>query len=161
MKNNGFTLVELLVVIFIVGLFSGIILAGYNQSRKNNAVNNATQLLAVNLQRAQNLALAGKAQGAIIPAGYGFYSQSAGQYLLFYNTGNNKQYNSGNSVVLETIVLSDGVSLSPSGQSVFFIPPDPTTYLNNANSGSVVFTLTKGSANKNVTIYANGRIDIE
>lgn len=163
-KNNrktptGFTLIEVLVVIFIISVISGSVLASSWRGQSQYSVAKAAQKLAADLRRVQGMALAGKLQGASAPAGYGLYMQSSGQYLIFYNNGASKIYD-GASVILETVDM-DRVSLSPSGGSVFFVPPDPTTYINGANAGSQAFTITGGSYAKNVTVFVGGRIDID
>ena len=157
--QKGFTLIELLVSIFIIGLISGAVLTGYRTGQMRYNISRAAQQMAVDLHRVQNMALVGKTQGATVPAGYGFYTSSASQYILFYNTTSVKTYGSG-STVLETISL-ENASLSPTGRSVYFTPPEPLTYINGANSGSQNFVLTSGGTNKTVTVYASGRIDIE
>ena len=156
---TGFTLTEIMVVVFIISLLAGLSLASYWRGQKIHSVSSVAQKLAADLRRTQNMALAGRTQqgGAVVPRGYGLYTQSLTQYLIFYNMPANNQY-SGGSTVVETIVL-ENVSLSPSGVSIFFDPPDPTTYF--SGSSPQVFTLASGNFSKTVTVYAGGRIDID
>lgn len=158
--SKGFTIIELLVVMFIMSLISGAVLASYFTGEKQYALTRAVQQIAVDLRRVQNLALSGATQGVTIPQGYGLYTSSASQYILFYNTGSSKT-RGGGSTDLETISLSGSVSLSPSGQNIYFTPPESLTWINGANSGSQVFTISSGNYTKTVTVYASGRIEIQ
>ncbi len=155
----GFTLIEFLVVIFIISLISGSVLVNSWKNQDQYYVSRAAQELAANLRLAQSLALSGEIQGAIIPSGYGFYSQSATEYLVFYNVDASKIYDA-NSVVLKTLAL-EKASLAPVGSSIFFTPPNPATFINGVNADSKTFTVTAGSRTKNVTISVGGKIDIE
>lgn len=155
---NGFTLIELLVVIFIMSLISGSVLISSWRSQDQYYASRAAQKLMADFRRVQNMALAGKLQGAAAPAGYGVFLQSGSQYLIFYNSGSSKIYGVG-SVILETVIL-EKTALAPIGGNVFFAPPDPTTYINGAASGSQIFTLTSGGSSKTVTVSIGGRIEI-
>ncbi len=170
----GFSLIELLVVIFITTVLSTLIVINYRSGQQRYNLDQTTQRLAANLRRMQNAALAPKIEsGQTLPScGYGIYTSSNSQYQLFYNVAANcnsvnKYYTSGSSVVLETVNLS-GVTLTYSGpscasdrcMSTYFIPPDPTTYIANNDSGPRVFTLTAGT-NRTITVYLSGRIDIQ
>lgn len=159
-KEAGFTLIELLVSIFIVSLISGSMMVSYLAGQKRYDVLRVSQEFSTNLRQVQNMAISGKKQGAIAPSGYGLFVASASQYQLFYNTNESLMHDD-SSINFETINLPVNVSLSPTGRTIFFVPPDPTTYLNGANSGSQGFTLTSGSANKNVSVYSSGLINID
>lgn len=156
-SRKGFTLIEVLVMTGIIVVLSGAVLFGGLAGQKRHEVTRAVQQVTADLRRAQNLAISGKTQGGVSPAGYGLYV-NAGNYALFYNQNTNKQHN-GASVVLETIALPSGVNLGPTGTSIYFVPPDPTTYINGSASGSLVFTVSGAAVSKTITIYASGRID--
>jgi len=157
----GFTLIELLVSVFIISLLSGSVLVSSWQSQGQYYASKTAQKMMVDLRRVQNMALSGKVQGVEAPGGYGVYSQSAERYLLFYNSDSSKTYDA-SSVVLETVDL-EKVSLSPVGANVFFVPPDPTTFINGSNNGSQIFTISSadGGTVKNVSAFVSGRIEID
>jgi prepilin-type N-terminal cleavage/methylation domain-containing protein len=157
-KQAGFTLIELLVVMFIISLLSGSVLIGYWGGQKRYDVSRAAQQMLADLRRAQNLALSGKMQMAVSPAGYGIYVSAADRYTLFYNTNSARRHD-GASLDMEQVSLPANVKLAPVGTSVYFTPPAPVTYINGASVGSVVFTLTNASYSKTITVYASGRIE--
>ena len=163
-KIAGFTLIEMLAVLFIAVLMSTAILVNYNSGQTVTRVNASAQRLAADFRQAQNLALSGKAQGGVMPKGYGIYSQSSSQYVLFYNTVENSKFNP-ESIVLDTINLSD-VTLLPVGVTVFFTPPNPSICvvddadLPGVSNRDQVFTLTAGSLVKTVSIHQGGRVEI-
>lgn len=158
-KEAGFTLTELLVSIFIISLMSGSIMVSYSAGQKQYNVLRSTQEFSANLRQVQNMAISGKNQGATVPGGYGLFVAGASQYQLFYNTNGSLVHDVG-SINLKTINLPTGVSLSPINRTIFFVPPDPTTYVNGVNSGSQTFTITSGSASKSVSVFFSGLIDI-
>jgi len=153
-------LVELLVVIFIISLLTGSVFVSYRSGQQRYEISTSAQQLVANLRLVQNMALSGKKIGSISPAGYGLYS-AADQYLLFYNVDENTSYAAGSSVIIQSIKLLPSVSLSPSGNSIYFVPPDPTTYLNDIISGSLTFTLTSGNASKQLTVSSSGLIELD
>ena len=57
MKKNGFSLVEILVVIFIVGLLSSIVFINYQEVRGQLALNRAAHQLLQDLRRAQEMSM--------------------------------------------------------------------------------------------------------
>ena len=157
-ENQGFTLIEMTVVLLVVILLSTLFFVYWRTGEKSREILLTAQKIASDLRKTQMMAISslGQADGVY---GYGVYTQSANRYLIFYNqTG---LIYSGSSRNLETITLASGLNLSPTGQSIFFLPPDPTTYLNGSNSGSQTLFLTKGDQTKKIIIYASGRIEIE
>ncbi len=155
----GFTLIELLVSIFIIALISGSVMVSYSSGQKQYDVLQTSQKFSANLRQVQNMAISGKKQGTTVPAGYGLFVAGAGQYKLFYNTDASLIHDA-NSLDLEIINLPANVSLSPANGTIFFVPPDPTTYINGDNSGSLIFTITSGGASKTVAVSSSGLIDI-
>jgi len=157
--KNGFTLIESLVVTFIIALISGSILVSYYSGQKQYSVTTASQRLMVDIRRAQNMALAGATQGADIPAGYGIHIDSNSQYFLFYNTNAGKTYASGASAVMETIFLPAGVSISPLNEDIYFVPADPKTYLDGGILTQQSFILSNSDSNQTVTVHDSGMIE--
>jgi len=119
-NHQGFTLIELIVVIGIMSILSALALAGYSSGRQSYNVNVAIQRLANDISRMQNLALTPKIEkGQTIPScGYGIYVVSSSQYKLFYNVETHCNpddpyyYKNSHSQDLQTVDLSgSGVTL--------------------------------------------------
>ncbi len=158
-QAKGFSVMEILVVVFIIGLISVLVLVNFRTGRERNLLNTTVQRLSADLHRAQNLALSGSQQGL----GYGVHVTTPGnsQYIIFYNTDSSLVYHATApaSVTIDTVTLS-GITIS-AGSDVYFVPPDPTTNINGSPSGSRAFTLTtSGGQIRNVTVYASGRIEL-
>jgi len=90
-SERGITLVELVVVIFIIALFSTILVANFPEIQRQFALSRATYRLAQDLRTAQGLGLSGvpitdKNGTAILAKGYGIYinlSNSATKYVIY------------------------------------------------------------------------------
>lgn len=141
--EKGFTLVEVLITIFIIALLSGIIFANYPQGNRQFLLQRTATKLAQDIRRVQQMAmsaatcssicplsLCGGACGATVPpGGYGIYfnSLSTGSYLLYADNNNDKKYTSGSDTNLETINFENGINIInlTSDLSINFQPPDP------------------------------------
>ena len=159
-SGAGFTLIELLVSTFIIALISGLTLAGHFAGQRVYKVSQAAQEITSNLRRAQTLALAGNTQNSA--KGFGVYVDAQNSYLLFYNTGTSRLYQSPQSQPIEKIYLTAGLKFSQIGSSAFFTPPDPTTFFNGSPgaSGEFIIQSLDGAVQKTVRVEGNGRIEI-
>jgi len=84
--QKSFTLIEVLVSIFIIVLMSGIIFANYRQSGQQFALQRSTNKLALDIRRVQEMAMSAREFGGAIPlGGYGIHlDESYNQrYILF------------------------------------------------------------------------------
>lgn len=156
-QSAGFSLIEMLVVLAVIMTISGAVVTSSFSGQKRYDLARAYQQMSADLRRAQNLALAGKMQEGVSPAGYGIHTGDSG-YTLFYNLDSSREHQ-GASVDLEAISLPTGVILTPVGASIYFAPPDPTTYINGVSAGSLTFTLTNASYSKTITVYVSGMIE--
>src|SRR3989344_9542280 len=92
MKNDnnqkGFTIIELMVVVGIVAVISGIFLLNYRQGERNLAIQRSAQIVTQNITRAINNSLGGKehngATGTVSAGGYGVrFEQGSGIIKIF------------------------------------------------------------------------------
>ncbi len=132
-KNiNAFTLVELMVVIALISLFSILTMANYRSGDSQLKLQRSSYKLAQDIGRAEEMAISAKSFQGIIPGGYGIYFNliQPNQYILFADKDGGKDYDVGeavetfnfeNTVSLQALVPSAGNSLA-----IIFSPPDPT-----------------------------------
>jgi len=165
----GFTLVELLVVIFIMGLLGSMVLANFRQGERIYSLSGATRKLVSDLRRIQNLSMSGvKSETEDIVYGYGIYLKKDGStYTIFMDKNNNKTFQPSDDLSKETVVLPRGIKISTitpvsSGLDIFFLPPAPATYLNgSANPGqsaTVTLEVEGTSLKEMVTVTSAGLI---
>lgn len=93
-KLRGFTIIEVLVVLFILGIVSLIVVIDFRASQRRFAVQNAAQQLSLDMRRAQALALQARKESSGIPDGYGIYINivSSTSYILYGDVNDNNSY---------------------------------------------------------------------
>jgi prepilin-type N-terminal cleavage/methylation domain-containing protein len=167
-RQNGFTIAELIISIFIISLISGMLLTNYGGSKRSAELRIIAQKLASDIRMMQNYSLSEKVndQNDILPpGGWGLYFSTANKdrYIFFTDNDNGRDYDP-TAVPTETyqtitlpkyieICLING-SASANGTATFF-PPDPTAYVNNSTSTSLVITLRETSNNSTSTVSLN------
>ena len=165
-QQAGFTLTELLVVMFIISLLSGLVLAGHRSSQKRYALSQATQQLVSELRKAQNMAMSGVEMAG--RSGYGIYADKDDiSYTIYADKNGNSSYQGEPpDELIETINLPSQIKISsvsplPNKVDIFFKPPEPITYINapsGVNSGTITLELEGTSSTKTVTITTAGLI---
>jgi len=168
MKNKGFTLVELMVVVSIISLLSVVVFANYRAGEKQFALQRSAHKLAQDIRRAQNMSMATQEFQGAVPGGYGIYFNitTSTQYILFADLNGSKTYDSSNEKV-QTLEFEKRVSiiiLSPgSPLNIFFFPPDPTVLISGnpaINSASITLNF-EGGSGKTIKVNKAGLIEIE
>ncbi len=173
-KSAGFTLVEMLVAFFIVGVLSAVILLNYRTGQEQASLTRAAAVFETDIRRAQNFAVASIDFGGSVPCGYGVhfvdnrnYSIYAGRADAANCLASNHNFQSGTDSVYQDIkVVEQRIIFKNSFSDIFFEPPDPATYVNNSKSAGVSTTvelclesdLTKC---RNLIIDTAGRIVIQ
>ncbi len=144
--EKGFTLLELLVIITMVSMLSVMVFVDYGKSNQSLALDRATQKLAQDLRRTEELALSGLT-GDTGTNGYGIYfdktSGNQTKYIIYKNNNANPYYEVGTDTIQETVNIENNIqiydvqdnSVSGNSLSVSFFPPDPTTYIGNNYTG--------------------------
>lgn len=70
-RQNGFTLIELIVVIAIIGFFSSFLLINFRSNQKVSEVRQQALLVVDLIKQAQTMALSGQLVEGVKPIGYG------------------------------------------------------------------------------------------
>lgn len=173
--QNGFTLVELIVSIFIVALMSGLFLANYHSANKRSELGMIKQKLASDIRLAQNYSLGSKTyDGLNLPGGgWGAHFDLADpiHYIIFADKAafgfpnGNQAYDAGEAI--ETKTLPDGISinaLSPANVvDIVFFPPDPVTYVNGSaiTGAQIVLKEEMNNSTAVITVNSFGLIDVD
>ncbi len=175
MNEKGFTLIEILVISFIVGFLSVAILFNYRNGQDQASLSRVAAAFESDIRKTQNLAVNGADFGGIVPCGYGLYYIDNKTYRIYVGqkvgmqscqSSNHNYQNGTDSVYQELIIVEPGVIFINSFSDVFFEPPDPATYINNNKSVGVSVTIQlclEKDLNicRNVTIDTAGRISIQ
>lgn len=163
--KEGFTLIETLVVLSIIATLSIVSLTVYKTGQKNLALLKAANFLVFKIREAQAKSLSmGQLGGQYPPGGYGIYLRANPQTIvLFADNNGNKTYQP--SEMIENISLDNQIfisSLSPSPLNIVFVPPHPTTVINN-NQNIMEATIVLSNGSQQITIKVNkvGLISIE
>jgi type II secretory pathway pseudopilin PulG len=147
-NERSFTLVEILVSIFIIILMAGIVFANYRQSGQQFALQRSANKLAQDIRRAQQMAMGArecpqKCEGGDpcpscagqVPPGYGIVLQlpptwpigSDEKYRIYADINGDQAYDGGDTII-ESVDLEKGVyiqSMNCYTKSFNFKPPDP------------------------------------
>ena len=171
-KEGGFTIFELLIVIFIIGLLSSSVLLSYRKSRRFYALNQSVHQLVSDLRKAQNMALSGiDINETTQYCGYGIvinYGARPTSYYLYADESSNcdssnNKYTPSDTLIKE-VVLSNQTTLDEvtPNLDIYFKGPDPTTYINQdasvGVSGTIILKVLGSATNKTITVTTAGLI---
>ena len=166
--SPGFTLIEMMVVISIIVILILIAVPIHQGSKRELALQGAVHKLAQDLRRAQEMAMSAREfQGRVPRGGYGIHFNLATptSYILFADafTPTNHQYDSGEKV--EDIPIGGGVKvdfLSPASPlNITFVPPDPTTFVNNSTTTASSVILGINNSTSSVKVLPSGLIFVK
>ncbi|MDD4830886.1 MAG: prepilin-type N-terminal cleavage/methylation domain-containing protein [Candidatus Paceibacterota bacterium] len=172
-EEKGFTLFELLVVIVIIAIFSGIIFANPNSWQDSLALERSAPKLAQSISQSRGMSMRGEAGVCVLgePNGYGVYldKSNPSEYFIYLNCSGDpsKSYNPAfdqkfddTDISLENHIVICGLTAGGTEQSslsVFFDPPDPTIFINNVSraTSSISICVEDDSSKKRI-IEING-----
>jgi len=169
-NSRGITLVELIVVIFLIALFSSILISDFPRILKQFALSRATYKLGQDLRRVEDLGLSGVTindinGNPIAAKGYGVFVDISDptKYIIYADVNNSKTYDanqqcdlSGRNTTIDCAIetiditqqniylkitdINNGETISYNSASINFSPPNPATTLT-TDSGDNPFVI--------------------
>ncbi|MDP3882581.1 MAG: prepilin-type N-terminal cleavage/methylation domain-containing protein [Candidatus Staskawiczbacteria bacterium] len=98
-QNKGVTLVEIMVVVFIIAIFSAILISNFPKILRQFALSRSVYKLAQDLRKTEDLGLSGvrvdSEQGAVDASGYGIYinlGDDNGKYIIYADINNSQTF---------------------------------------------------------------------
>lgn len=140
-SNNsaGFSLVEMAVVAAIIGFLGTALIINFSRTRID--IDQSANLVIATIREAQTKAVSSTAYGGYSPCGYGFHYISPTQFVIYLGQDASlvdclniadKNYQPGRDVLLKIqSFINPKIQFTSSFNDIFFLPPDPKTYLNN------------------------------
>jgi len=175
-------LIELMVVVFMIGIITSILLSNFKTSQTNAVARRQTaSLIVADIRKAQSMALSGVDYNGIQVCGFGLHYVNGDSYLLYYtkppdlNTvcaNVSRLYQVGQEIQTKTVNNSNLALLWSPGadprDDIFFELPDPKTYIADSTDPNRVATIgisyngaSCPSADcTQITVTTAGKIDI-
>ncbi len=173
--KKGFTLIEVIIVIIIIGILSAILIPNYQNFRRQLALQRSATKLAQDIRRAQAMAMSAE-KCETCPAssdykfGWGvvFKEIEPEYYTIFADCNGDGNYSSGEDEEVEKdIKFEEGVkidSLSSNFLRITFTSPDPTVTIKPASLNEIEITLVlknDPTSTKKIKVNKAGLIDVD
>jgi len=134
-RNNwGFTLIEMVVVLGVVVLLSGLLIIYSREGEKLSLILRTRTQVVSDINRAKNLAITSQSWQGQKTCGYGVYFDTTNnRYIIFTDISSDcdtsDHLRKDDAYDVDIIPLSNQFILTSSNISqVFFLPPDPTIF---------------------------------
>lgn len=157
MRNRGYTLIELLIVLFIMAVLLGTAVMSYRDFNRRQVVTSSARQIRADLRLAQSEALAGRKPAACDSPtrtlnSYSFRRTSNNSYAIEATCGNPDQ-----TFPVRTANLGGGVTID-NFNTIFFKTIGDGTFLPTGSSVLITVHATGTSYTETVTVRASGDI---
>lgn len=175
-SEEGYSLIELLVVIVMIGIMSAVIFANQRSTPKILSLDRSTQKLIQDISHARGMAMGGHQESCTSGSvdGYGIFFDKAdsSRYFIYANCDGDKQYTVSDEIIGGYISLENSISISDlklgsagtsvDTVSVFFEPPNSMVYANGQKraTSSVVLSASGEPQSKSLEITASGIVNV-
>jgi prepilin-type N-terminal cleavage/methylation domain-containing protein len=149
LKSAGFTLVEIIIVVAIIGIASTMVFSSFAEQRGARTIDRAAREVVAALREAQNYTLTGRA-GTINENNtyYGIQIASATGYNLTSSSG-----------ILASYTLKGGVTFTSGATTIAFILPRGDVLQGGASFvGAYRIDLSNGTNSRYICVYSMGRV---
>lgn len=164
LNKNGFTLVEIMLVMAIIGVMSAMVFSSLRSGKEQKAVEGEARRVASAIREVQNYALTGKQISGQIPCRFGVGSIAIGNTSMVlresHRTGSSCSAGASADAAIPgmTVSLSNGVRFTADVNASFFFTV-PRGELNpNGNATPIGLRLGKGSTTYSVCVYPGGQV---
>jgi len=174
---RGFTLVEVLIVMAIIVILSGMSLTIHHSGTKTYALQRSAQKLAQDIDYAKTLAMNSQTFQGINPpttppGGYGIHLiPNTRSYILYADLNGNKKYDQNYDGIVQNISLEKGINIYnassfPLPLSINFTPPSPLVTLSSGDQALIILCIQDTNCvtpqnTKTIRVYKTGLIEVE
>lgn len=172
--KNGFTLVELVVIIGIIGFMSSLVILGQNQGQDQRKIILEVRRLVQDIRKAQNFTISSTTYDCgglkVVPFGIILYKETPHRYILVADCDGSRTYDSSvdRTVSSYTFTVSEINTLSPppNPMQIFFVSPNPDIYVNNSVITNTIITITvcgtkRSLSCRNVQLTSGGAVSVQ
>lgn len=190
-RTEGFTMVEMVVMMTIMVTISGMVLASFTGLHEGAALNRSARELALAIRKAQNTSLAvtqvETGRGPKIPPAVGIrMTQGSSTYIFFADLTRDNKYDPSvlsdepdakigedqifeGRVVIKSLTVFDVLNQSQDVPvaHIIFSAPEAAVFISDANGSSlgerlrIVLTGPSGSLTKTLTVRTSGQVSIQ
>ena len=171
-QNAGFSLLEIIVVMAIIGIMVAVFVPGQSKNREKKALNLETERVANDIRSARSYTFNTTSfDGSGPPAG-GFgihFTKGSNSYSIFADIDEDRFYKVDDSEKYQETMLLEDIEISNleingglvNSADIVFTSPYGVTYINNDKTAGRKLEITvTGSAGSNViTVDVSGRVD--